>query len=235
MKLNYRDKILLTVVIVILVWVAGIMLFIKPAISDVSDASAKLDTQKATLSDLQAQIDADKDLDTRIDTAYSEVTQLSNNFYSYQQTQEATQVVDDLLKTDNIVNEDMTISSYSTMVLKAYAFDVQSATTEMDTKVDDYVNGTTENTDEAADGTTSAAVNANAGNGQSIGAYTISFSFTGTLDDVKNFCTKLKSNPEKTLVIDECSFKFKEDSTTEVEGSMSLSMIVLKKLPTPEG
>ena len=47
MKLNYRDRILLTAVIVVLVWVAGVMLFIKPAIERMQDSQAALDDAKA--------------------------------------------------------------------------------------------------------------------------------------------------------------------------------------------
>ena len=39
MKLTYRDKVLLTSLLVVLVWVAGIMLFIKPAFEDMNSAS----------------------------------------------------------------------------------------------------------------------------------------------------------------------------------------------------
>lgn len=53
MKLNYRDRIVLTAVIVILVWVAGVMLFIKPAIENLQDSQAALDDAKVTLSELK--------------------------------------------------------------------------------------------------------------------------------------------------------------------------------------
>lgn len=248
MKLNYRDKVMLTVVIVILVWVAGVMLFIKPAIDDVKDAQTKLDEAKVTLSDLQDRIDEDKDLDARIEEAYNQVVQISNDFYTYQQTQEATKVVDTLLGEDNIKNSNMSISEYSTVDIEPYAFATSIANTEIDDIVDEYdkIGGETE---EDAEGE-NAEANANAADAstaqdqaaapqkQVIGNYTISFDFEGELDDVKNFCDKLKSNEFKTLLVNELSLKFDEDgsgnlSDSKVKGSMNLNMYVLKKLQDP--
>ena len=66
MKLNYRDRIVLTAVIVILVWVAGVMLFIKPAIENLQDSQAALDDAKVTLSELKERNKKDENLPERI-------------------------------------------------------------------------------------------------------------------------------------------------------------------------
>ena len=52
MKLNYRDKMILIVVFVLLIIVAGFMLFIKPAIDECSQASSDLESAKVQLSEL---------------------------------------------------------------------------------------------------------------------------------------------------------------------------------------
>ena len=44
MKLNYRDKMILIVVFVLLVIAAGFMLFVKPAIDECSQASSDLES-----------------------------------------------------------------------------------------------------------------------------------------------------------------------------------------------
>jgi len=248
MKLNYRDKVMLTVVIVILVWVAGVMLFIKPAIDDVKDAQTKLDEAKVTLSDLQDRIDEDKDLDARIEEAYNQVVQISNDFYTYQQTQEATKVVDTLLGEDSIKNSNMSISEYSTVDIEPYAFATSIANTEIDDIVDEYdkigseteedAEGENAEADANAAGASTAQGQAATPQKQVIGNYTISFDFEGELEDVKNFCDKLKSNEFKTLLVNELSLKFDEDgsgnlSDSKVKGSMNLNMYVLKKLQDP--
>jgi hypothetical protein len=230
MKLNYRDKVLLTALIVILVWIAGIMLFIKPAIDDVSAAQTELDDAQVTLSDKQAQIEADKDLQQRIDTAYEEVEKVSKRFYDYQETQEATQKVDDLLATSGheITNTNMTISSYSTTTLKPFSYKDDQITTDIDQIVDEY-NAVTSDADETtdADSTVTDLIE------QTIGKYTISFNFEGKADDVKYFCDTLKSNDEKTLLVNSLSINVDSDGGDTVTGRMELNMMVLNKLSDP--
>ena len=53
MKLNYRDKMILIVVFVLLIIVAGFVLFIKPAIDECSQASSDLESAKVQLSELK--------------------------------------------------------------------------------------------------------------------------------------------------------------------------------------
>lgn len=227
MKLNYRDKVLLTAVIVILVWAVGIMLFIKPAWEDVQTAQTNLESAKVTLSDKEAQVEADKNLKQDIVDAYKNVTQLSNNFYDYQQAQEATQTVDDLLAVDNIENSNMNISSYSTKVLAPYTPYVTIVSTDIDNKVQSYVNA-----EAPADGTDAAAAEAVSVN-ETIGCYTISFDYSGSKEDVKNFCEKLKSNDKKTLFVNSIDFRYDEESEDKISGTMSLDLLVLPKLPDP--
>lgn len=238
MKLNYRDKIMLIVVIVALVWVGGIMLFIKPGIESISDANNKLEDAKAQRSELQQKIEADKDLDKRIDKAYKEVSTLTDSFYSINQTQAATQKVDDLLKSDDIVNENMTISEYSSYTLYPYSISSSRAQTEMDIRLREYAG---EKVEAATDGQMQSADGV-----PIIGAYTISFDFTGKLDSLKSFCEKLRtSNTEKTMIITALDYDF--DTTTEgegedaktvisdeyVSGTMSLQMLVVLKMEDP--
>ncbi len=225
MKLNYRDRILLTALIVIAVWVIGIMFFIKPAIEDIGDAQTKLDEAKVTLSDLEQQIDADKDLDARIEEAYEQANKIAMNFYDYQEAQVATQNVDDLLDTDNLTNLNMSISSYSTITLTPYKFSAKTVGTDVDVLVDTYEMEDTEVAEEEEENLLLTP--------QTIGNYSISFEFKGELDDVKNFCEKLKSNDKKTLVLESIEVKFDDDDMSTVSGNMTLNMIVLKKLSDP--
>lgn len=244
MKLNYRDRILLTAVIVILVWVAGIMLFIKPAIEDLGDAQTALDEAKVTLNDLEDQIDADKDLDERIRITYNEANEIAMRFYDYQQAQEATQNVDNLLDNDSLKNTNMSISSYTSVSLQPYMYSLAAIQTEIDQLVDTYDNegnASEENVDvstETQEATTPLT----------IGCYSIEFEFNGTIDNVKKFCENLKSNDQKTLILQSIDISYYEyeenDGSTEkinvkagesdyVEGTMTLNMYVIRKLADP--
>jgi menaquinone-dependent protoporphyrinogen IX oxidase len=256
MKLNYRDRIVLTAVIVILVWVAGVMLFIKPSIERLQNSQTALDDAKATLSDLKERNKADENLPERINKAYEEVTEMTKTFYSMQENQAASQKVDELLDENDIKNLDLTISQYTPFTLKPYAYVSSKASTEIDEEVQKYINET---------GLTPDTADAEAGEkGEAeavpvvIGSYEITLSYKGKIDDVEKFCDKMqKSAKEKTMVVKSIDYKFVAEtddegkpkteeiqkgkkkvkktkiSDTDVEGTMTLTMMVIEKLPKP--
>lgn len=216
MKLNYRDKIVLTIAIVALVWVAGIMFFIKPGIEDYKSAQAELDDAKAKLATLEQRIKEDEDLDDRIQVAYNEANELTSTFYEYQKTQEATQKIDDLLSDEELVNSNMSIMSYSSYPLKKYVYIDDTVVTDLDTTVFDYENTkegeyipdelATNDVEESAASDPLAESSASQTN---IGRYSLTFSFKGTLGSLKEFCRKLEAvNKEKTIVIESLTFQY---------------------------
>lgn len=229
---------ILTILLVAIVWVVGIMFFIKPAIDDVGTAQQELDDAKATLTSLNEQIEADKDLDQRIEEAYAEVTQLTNSFYTYQEAQEATQLIDDLLDTDEITNQDMAISSYGATELKPYTTNLVETLTDMDSMVISYDNqgetadAETETAETDPDKVPPAPV--------AIGAYNITFSYeVDDFNKIISFCDKLQSsNTEKTIVINELNITTDDKlDGSEIHapstGSLSMTMYVIRKLPDP--
>ena len=167
MKLNYRDKMILIVVFVLLIIVAGFMLFIKPAIDECSQASSDLESAKVQLSELEDQVDKDKNLAAEIQTLYTSTSQVAANFYDYQVAYKATDKVRELFNVDDvkIKNSNMTISSYGSTVLSPFAYESTATATDFDTKVDEYNNASTTdssaadaNTDENAADTNETAL-----------------------------------------------------------------------------
>ena len=261
MKLNYRDRIVLTAVIVMLVWVAGVMLFIKPSIERLQDSQTALDDAKATLSDLKERNKADENLPQRINDAYKEVTKMTESFYTIQETQNVSLKVDELLRKDEITNLDISLSPYTSFALNPYMYISNRGQFGMDEEVQNYINETgaeviTPETADAEAGEKGEAVAAPV----QIGSYEISFSYKGKLEDVEKFCDKMqKSAAEKTMVVKLVNYKFAAEtdkdgkplteevgdgkngnkqkkvkmSDTEVEGSMTLTMMVVETLPDP--
>ena len=259
MKLNYRDRILLTAVIVILVWVAGVMLFIKPAIENLQDSQAALDDAKVTLSELKERNKKDENLPERIKAAYEEVTKMTETFYSIQENQVASQKIDDLLDENEIKNLDLNITQYTPVTLRPYAYISSEAVTDMDAEVQKYIEETgaepiTPETADAEAGEKGEAVAAPV----VIGSYGVTLSYKGKIDDVEKFCDKMQeSAKEKTMVVQSIDYKFVAEtddegkpiteevgegdkkvkktkiSETDVEGTMTLTMMVIKKLPEP--
>lgn len=235
MKLNYRDKMILIVVFVLLIIVAGFMLFIKPAIDECSQASSDLESAKVQLSELEDQVDKDKNLAAEIQTLYTSTSQVAANFYDYQVAYKATDKVRELFNVDDvkIKNSNMTISSYGSTVLSPFAYESTATATDFDTKVDEYNNASTTDSsaaDASADAN-AAAEDPNAAAGQTIGYYSLNIQFKSSLSGFKNFADNLTTNNEKSMVIENVSIENVNES--EISGSMTLNMYVLKKLADP--
>lgn len=233
MKLNYRDKMILIVVFVLLIIVAGFMLFIKPAIDECSQASSDLESAKVQLSELEDQVDKDKNLAAEIQTLYTSTSQVAANFYDYQVAYKATDKVRELFNVDDvkIKNSNMTISSYGSTVLSPFAYESTATATDFDTKVDEYNNASTTDSSAADANTDANAADTNETAAQTIGYYSLSIQFKSSLSGFKNFADNLTTNNEKSMVIENVSIENVNES--EISGSMTLNMYVLKKLADP--
>lgn len=233
MKLNYRDKMILIVVFVLLIIVAGFMLFIKPAIDECSQASSDLESAKVQLSELEDQVDKDKNLAAEIQTLYTSTSQVAANFYDYQVAYKATDKVRELFNVDDvkIKNSNMTISSYGSTVLSPFAYESTAAATDFDTKVDEYNNASTTDSSAADANTDENAADINETAAQTIGYYSLNIQFKSSLSGFKNFADNLTTNNEKSMVIENVNIENVNES--EISGSMTLNMYVLKKLADP--
>ena len=230
MKLNYRDKMILIVVCVLLIIVAGFMLFIKPAIDECSQASSDLESAKVQLSELEDQVDKDKNLAAEIQTLYTSTSQVAANFYDYQVAYKATDKVRELFNVDDvkIKNSNMTISSYGSTVLSPFAYESTATATDFDTKVDEYNNASTTDSSAADANTDANAADTNETAAQTIGYYSLNIQFKSSLSGFKNFADNLTTNNEKSMVIENVSIENVNES--EISGTMTLNMYVLKKL-----
>ena len=233
MKLNYRDKMILIVVFVLLIIVAGFMLFIKPAIDECSQASSDLESAKVQLSELEDQVDKDKNLAAEIQTLYTSTSQVAANFYDYQVAYKATDKVRELFNVDDvkIKNSNMTISSYGSTVHSPFAYESTATATDFDTKVDEYNNASTTDSSAADANTDANAADTNETAAQTIGYYSLNIQFKSSLSGFKNFADNLTTNNEKSMVIENVNIENVNES--EISGSMTLNMYVLKKLADP--
>lgn len=233
MKLNYRDKMILIVVFVLLIIVAGFMLFIKPAIDECSQASSDLESAKVQLSELEDQVDKDKNLAAEIQTLYTSTSQVAANFYDYQVAYKATDKVRELFNVDDvkIKNSNMTISSYGSTVLSPFTYESTATATDFDTKADEYNNASTTDSSAADANTDVNAADTNETAAQTIGYYSLNIQFKSSLSGFKNFADNLTTNNEKSMVIENVNIENVNES--EISGTMTLNMYVLKKLADP--
>ncbi|MGN0594306.1 MAG: hypothetical protein ACI4I6_04055 [Hominimerdicola sp.] len=261
MKLNYRDKVILLVLLLVAVWVVGIMFFIKPGIDDINDAKNERESLKATLKERQDKIESQKNLKNEIKESYKNAGKYTECFYDYMLSQDASQLVDDLLDEDEITNLNMEVSEYSSRALVPYAFVTRRITTSNDQQVLDYKNAESNVAAEqaassSADSTAStssaantAAANTNGTTGtngttvdQTVACYTMSLDYQGDYDDLKEFCQKLTVNTEKSLVITGLEMTYAnadydennenaKKKPYEIEGTITFDMMMIRKLP----
>ena len=233
MKLNYRDKMILIVVFVLLIIVAGFMLFIKPAIDECSQASSDLESAKVQLSELEDQVDKDKNLAAEIQTLYTSTSQVAANFYDYQVAYKATDKVRELFNVDDvkIKNSNMTISSYGSTVLSPFAYESTATATDFDTKVDEYNNASTTDSSAADANTDANAADTNETAAQTIGYYSLNIQFKSSLSGFKNFADNLTTNNEKSMVIENVNIENVNES--EISVYMTLNMYVMNKIAYP--
>ena len=216
MKLNYRDKVILIVLAVLLVLVGGFMLFVKPAMDDCNTASDNLESKKVELADLKEQNKKDANLKNEIKELKTKTNEVAANFYDYQIGYDANKTVFDLFSAEgvDIVPSSMKITSYSS--------------TETAAKTDAAAANAA-----AADGTTNPLA--------AIGCYEVDVTFTSTMDGFNKFSQNITTSREKSMVIksvtiDDVNGISEEDAGDDtekvgkIEGNMKLQMIVLKKI-----
>ena len=213
MKLNHRDRVLITIVFVAAVWVIGVWLFIIPAFQELGEKRDELNSRQVVLSDKKNQIENDKDLPQRIEQEFAKSEELAKNFYTKETTQAATDIVDKLLDDQKIVNSTMEITEYSQKTIKPYYPVLKIKATELDNKVQEYENvgNSSSKSDKSnsskATNSKSATLNDGAkltidpNAGVPIGFHEIEFEFKGVYKDVQKFCEQLTKNVPSSMVI----------------------------------
>ena len=216
MKLNHRDRVLISIVMVAAVWLLGIFFFIVPAFQELGEKREELDNKQVELSKLNDSIEKDKDLPKRIEDAYAQSEELSKNFYEYTSTQTATDTVDNLLDEAKVTNSKMSIGEYSITTIKPFYYVSTIKFSDFDKKADQY-EGVGDSSNDSAASTSSAAevkqIQEENGNvividpnqGIPIGNYSISLDFTGKYGDVQTFCENLYKNMPKSMILSKLS------------------------------
>ena len=216
MKLNHRDRVLISIVMVAAVWLLGIFFFIVPAFQELGEKREELDNKQVELSKLNDSIEKDKDLPKRIEDAYARSEELSKNFYEYTSTQTATDTVDNLLDEAKVTNSKMSIGEYSITTIKPFYYVSTIKFSDFDKKADQY-EGVGDSSNDSAASTSSAAevkqIQEENGNvividpnqGIPIGNYSISLDFTGKYGDVQTFCENLYKNMPKSMILSKLS------------------------------
>jgi hypothetical protein len=212
MKLNHRDRVLITIVFVAAVWIIGVWFFVVPAFQELGEKRDELNDKQVTLSDKKDQIERDKDLPQLIEKAYARSEELAKNFYTKQTSQTASDTVDKLLDEQKIVNSTLQISEYTVKVIKPFYYVNKLKTTDFDNQVLEYdkIGASSSKADTSSKIDTSAKQRTtNSGNviaidpnaGIQIGSYDIELSIKGKYGDIQKFCEQLTKNVPSSMVV----------------------------------
>lgn len=226
MKLNHRDKLLLIGVFVVLIWVAGIMLFIKPALEDMKSASQTLDAKEIELSGLEKQIKEDENLPQDVEKAHEEANEIADVFYGLLQQHEAmTEVqgqfdLDDKKEGQEIKNLDLSISEMQVESLDKFTEKNRLKLSQAQIIVDGVNEVDTSKLETVID----------------VNDYSMSFKFTSTKKDLITFIQNLQTNPDRSLVIRSLKIQDMGENKddTEITGEMSLDFMMLPQLKSIE-
>ena len=229
MKLSYRDKVVLIVLLVIAIWVVGVMYFIKPKFEELDTANKEYDEQVTLLNKKKDEIKQDEGLKEKVNTAYNEVVALADNFYDKMTTDEVSTTIDNILDEDEITNANLNISQYSQVTLAYIDNSPQAISTDVDRIASESQKlGVDTTADEGSSDEENPALS------QApvlVPAYTIDFNYSCELENLQSFLDKLLTRNQKSLVVTSCSIT--DINEDVIEGSMTLVLMMMPRMANP--
>jgi hypothetical protein len=136
MKLNYRDRIILLVVVSIVILLAGFFGLIKPRYADIKDNNVKLDQVKAEWDGLDAKIQQIPTMQENIKQLYNDSKQYSDTFITNGSTPSFTpealdQFMQETIDSCNLQITNLEVSSASSTTLGYYYYTPSIPTSAM--------------------------------------------------------------------------------------------------------
>jgi len=125
MKLSYRDKVILIVVIVVAILLAGVFLVIKPKYTDLQTSNARVDAKQAELDQATQKAVTLETLKNQLKSDIEEVDDLQSDFLfesEYGETQEALQYVMDILADTEINIQSAEIQLLTATTIDNYSY-----------------------------------------------------------------------------------------------------------------
>lgn len=221
MKLTYRDKMLLIIILLAAVWAIGIVFFIKPKIQDVGKAKTELADIKVQYAKVEEELTAAETIKTQCNNLLKQAQEDAEKFYNVLKSYEAEEILTNLLqnKSNPIEISDLSITGPIAASLSNYKLNENSLSIPI---IDSADIGTVQETDKKP----GVIIKEDA---ETVGCYNYTITFKAKLEDIKNFVDKIPtSNNKSSLVVTNLSIN---DYTQDViEGTMNLSLYFVKTL-----
>lgn len=222
MKLTYRDKVLLIVILLCIIWAIGIMLVIRPKVQAVGTAETELSTVQAEYEKVQQDLAAAETVKVQCNELLKEAQEYAANFYDVPKSFEAEDILITLLQNSSnpIDVSDMTINGPVAAALSPYVADV----TEVDIPIIDAAD-IGRNPEQATTGNTSSTTT----NAESVGCYNYTITFKASPDNLLSFIDKIPTSNNKTSLV-VTSLSIDDYGASEYEGTMGFSLYFVKEL-----
>ncbi|MBR1591535.1 MAG: hypothetical protein IJ666_00780 [Ruminococcus sp.] len=125
MKLNYRDKVILGILLAVVILIAGFVGLVKPKTQDIQDDTAIRETKRSEQEEVEKKIAQIEPLKKRIDETYQETNKLAGDFVPMEEI-DSTFMIDQYMQEYAEESEvkilTLELSPLSSSVLKYYYF-----------------------------------------------------------------------------------------------------------------
>ncbi|HAE51911.1 MAG TPA: hypothetical protein DCG30_01475 [Ruminococcus sp.] len=125
MKLNYREKVILGILLAVIILIAGFVGLVKPKSQDIEDDTALRETKRTEQQEVQDKIDQIEPLKKKIDATYQETNKLAEDFVPMEEIND-TYMLDQYMREYADDSEvkilDLQLEELNSQVLKYYYF-----------------------------------------------------------------------------------------------------------------
>lgn len=225
MKLTQRDKMLLTIVVLIIVWALGIVFFIKPKIDEVSSKNTQLTDVETQLDKAKLEVEAAKTIKEDCNTALKAAQEGAKNFFDVPRAYEAERYLANVLAGSETGEGRVEITSLSIQGPAAVSLSIYNPAPQagINIPINDAANISGSSTEETV---------VNTAIGETLGCYNYTVNFKAYRPDLMKFLTNIKTTENgSSLIVTSLNIT---DNTVpddvELEGSMSFTLYFVQKL-----
>lgn len=202
MNLTQKDKITLSILVIVLSLFLGLWFVLRPAWNDIQDNKKKYNDLKSQYTSLEKQLEEKAKIKENVQKKYDECVELASMFYSDEQDREIADKVYQQLTDVGITVTSQTFS-HTTKALAPYRY----RKTELSIPSNDYADINPD------DGTEAQAAEIKQ---ETVGCYTFNISFTNAdKDKIFKFVENLTTYDHTTMVVTSLSFEVSDMDKTD--------------------
>lgn len=241
MKLTGRDKGIIIGVIVAIVWLVGILNFIKPNVQKIKENNTELENKTTELNTLQAQVEEEKNLPNEVEELKAEAVKIRSLFYSKKAVTEVDEIIKTKFDACNVKIDGMNINNEAALTLSPYMYTPTEVATDITDAAKIY-----DMTDESSNTSNS---NTKVNQTSTIG-YTVTVNYSAKKDDLNKFLADLtaenkEANDNKDAEDGEAkdaeaaslavsNLTIADHTADNYQGTMTLTMYCVEELQTEE-